>query len=80
MTYCILPLLLSPKTVDQSYDIYHRYFYGYVSYFGDTMAALRETEKSSNYDHLESMSVRELLVNINREDKTVPDAVEKVCV
>ena len=42
------------------------------------MAGLRETEKSSNYDHLERMSVRELLVNMNKEDKTVPDAVQRV--
>jgi len=36
------------------------------------------TESSSHYDHLESMSVRELLTNINKEDKTVPLAIEKV--
>lgn len=36
------------------------------------------TESSSAYSNLEQMSVRELLVNINNEDKTVPDAVEKV--
>jgi len=35
------------------------------------------TESSSNYDHLEKMSVSELLKNINNEDKTVPSAVEK---
>ncbi|PTX22821.1 N-acetylmuramic acid 6-phosphate etherase [Pontibacter mucosus] len=35
------------------------------------------TETTSNYDGLEHMSVHELLVNINREDKTVPLAVEK---
>lgn len=35
------------------------------------------TETSSRYDHLETMSVRELLTNINQEDKTVPLAVEK---
>ena len=43
------------------------------------MAAIRETEKSSNYDHLERMSVRELLVSMNKEDQTVPNAVQKVC-
>lgn len=37
----------------------------------------RVTESSSNYDGLEKMSVGELLTNINREDKTVPFAVEK---
>ncbi len=36
-----------------------------------------ETESSSGYDNLEQMSVRELLLSINREDKTVPLAVEK---
>ena len=36
------------------------------------------TESPSNFDDLEKMSVRELLVNINEEDKTVPLAVRKV--
>ncbi|CAN5130723.1 N-acetylmuramic acid 6-phosphate etherase [soil metagenome] len=36
------------------------------------------TESSSHYDHLEKMSVHDLLVNINREDKTVPNAIEKI--
>lgn len=36
------------------------------------------TEKPSLYDGLENMSVKELLVNINKEDQTVPKAVEKV--
>ena len=36
------------------------------------------TETPSNYDHLEQMSVHELLTNINREDQTVPLAVERV--
>ena len=35
------------------------------------------TENASHYDHLEQMSVQELLTNINAEDKTVPLAVEK---
>lgn len=35
------------------------------------------TETSSYYNHLEKMSVRELLTNINREDQTVPMAVQK---
>jgi N-acetylmuramic acid 6-phosphate etherase len=35
------------------------------------------TESSSHYDHLEKMSVQELLMNINKEDKTVPLAIEK---
>lgn len=36
------------------------------------------TESSSRYNSLENMSIRELLVNINTEDKSVPLAVEKV--
>lgn len=35
------------------------------------------TETASNFDNLENMSVNELLLNINKEDKTVPLAVEK---
>jgi N-acetylmuramic acid 6-phosphate etherase len=34
------------------------------------------TEQPSNYRHLEKMSVEEILVNINKEDKTVSLAVE----
>ncbi len=37
----------------------------------------RITEQSSHYRHLEKMSVLELLININKEDKVVPAAVEK---
>lgn len=33
------------------------------------------TETKSRYEHLEKMSVRELLVNINKEDQTVPQAI-----
>ena len=36
------------------------------------------TETASHYDHLERMSVHDLLTNINTEDKTVPMAVERV--
>jgi len=35
------------------------------------------TEKDSLYDNLEKMSIHDLLVNINNEDKKVPLAVEK---
>ncbi len=35
------------------------------------------TEKDSLYNHLEQMTLHELLVNINQEDKKVPFAVEK---
>jgi N-acetylmuramic acid 6-phosphate etherase len=41
------------------------------------MAFEKITEQSSNYRHLEKMSAAELLENINKEDKTVPAAVEK---
>ncbi len=40
--------------------------------------ALPLTETASHYDNLEKMGVRELLASINKEDKTVPLAVEKV--
>ncbi len=36
------------------------------------------TESTSYYENLEHMSVQDLLANINKEDKTVPLAVEKV--
>jgi N-acetylmuramic acid 6-phosphate etherase len=36
------------------------------------------TEKESNYNSLESMSVYDILSAINTEDKSVPEAVEKV--
>ncbi|MBL1410770.1 N-acetylmuramic acid 6-phosphate etherase [Sphingobacterium faecale] len=38
---------------------------------------INTTEKDSNYQDLDKMSVLELLNNINKEDKTVPMAVEK---
>ncbi|PQJ72327.1 N-acetylmuramic acid 6-phosphate etherase [Polaribacter butkevichii] len=41
------------------------------------MTFIRTTEQDSNYNHLEKMTVKELLSNINNEDKTVPFAVEK---
>jgi N-acetylmuramic acid 6-phosphate etherase len=36
------------------------------------------TERSSNYNHLEKMSVLQLLENINKEDSSVPKAIAKV--
>ncbi|AVR44818.1 N-acetylmuramic acid 6-phosphate etherase [Christiangramia fulva] len=36
-----------------------------------------DTEKASNYDHLEKMSTFELLSNINKEDQTVAQNVQK---
>ncbi|AZJ35343.1 N-acetylmuramic acid 6-phosphate etherase [Tenacibaculum singaporense] len=41
------------------------------------MKFTKTTEQDSNYNNLEKMSVSELLFNINKEDKTVPLAVEK---
>ncbi|MEM6514956.1 MAG: N-acetylmuramic acid 6-phosphate etherase [Bacteroidota bacterium] len=41
------------------------------------MAFTKTTEQDSNYNHLEKMSITELLSNINQEDQTVPLAVEK---
>lgn len=39
---------------------------------------INTTEKDSNYQNLDKMSVQEILNNINAEDKTVPLAVERV--
>lgn len=41
------------------------------------MTFTKTTEQSSKYEHLEQMSVHDLLTNINNEDKTVPLAIEK---
>jgi len=41
------------------------------------MSFKKTTEATSHYDHLEKMSVQQLLKNINAEDNTVPQAVEK---
>lgn len=41
------------------------------------MTFTKTTEQPSKYNHLETMSVSELLTNINSEDKTVAVAVEK---
>ena len=41
------------------------------------MTFTKTTEQSSKYEHLEKMSVQELLTNINNEDQTVPLAVAK---
>ena len=38
---------------------------------------MKITEQSSKYSDLETMSTSDLLNNINREDKTVPFAIEK---
>jgi N-acetylmuramic acid 6-phosphate etherase len=38
---------------------------------------MKITEQSSNYSNLDKMTTLELLQNINREDRTVPDSVEK---
>jgi len=41
------------------------------------MNFIKTTEQDSNYNHLEDMSVSEILNHINYEDKTVPLAIEK---
>ncbi|WP_411768899.1 N-acetylmuramic acid 6-phosphate etherase [Winogradskyella sp. A3E31] len=41
------------------------------------MDFIKTTESDSNYDGLEQMSVKDILKNINTEDKSVPLAVEK---
>ncbi|WP_431214892.1 hypothetical protein ACQ86N_09155 [Puia sp. P3] len=42
------------------------------------MAIEKFTEEESPYHGLDHMSVKDILTNINREDRTVPEAVEKV--
>ena len=41
-------------------------------------AIQKTTESNSKYDHLEKMSTKQLLSNINSEDQTVPLAIKKV--
>src|ERR1700744_4658158 len=41
------------------------------------MAFEKVTEEESQHHDLEKMSIREILTGMNKEDKTVPDAVEK---
>lgn len=41
------------------------------------MGYTKTTEQASNHRHLEKMSTTELLSNINKEDQTVPMAIEK---
>lgn len=41
------------------------------------MTFIKTTEQDSNYDHLEKMSIPDLLRSINAEDKTVAFSVEK---
>jgi N-acetylmuramic acid 6-phosphate etherase len=41
------------------------------------MTNLKTTEQDSKYNHLEKMSLSNLLMHINNEDKSVPIAVEK---
>lgn len=42
------------------------------------MSFTKTTEENSKYNHLEKMSILELITNINSEDKTIPLAVENV--
>jgi len=41
------------------------------------MTFIKTTEQDSRYKHLEKMSLSDLLININKEDKSVPLAVQK---
>ena len=38
----------------------------------------KTTEENSNYNDLEEMSVRELIQNINKEDKSIPEIIEEI--
>lgn len=42
------------------------------------MSFTKTTEQDSRYDHLEKMSTGQLLININKEDQTVAQTVQKV--
>ena len=42
------------------------------------MAFKKITESDSHYHHLEKMKIRQLLMNINEEDKKVPEVIERV--
>lgn len=42
------------------------------------MSFTKTTEQSSKYNHLEKMSISEIVTNINSEDKSIPLAIEKV--
>ncbi|EGV42405.2 N-acetylmuramic acid 6-phosphate etherase [Bizionia argentinensis JUB59] len=42
------------------------------------MSFNKTTEQDSQYNHLETMSVKEILTNINTEDQSIPFAVKKV--
>jgi N-acetylmuramic acid 6-phosphate etherase len=45
--------------------------------FMATSKTQRDTEKESNYKHLERMSTKSLLNNMNKEDQLVPKAIKK---
>ncbi len=47
-----------------------------MMFISSTISMQKVTEATSTYRHLERMSVRELLDNMNREDQTVPLAVQ----
>lgn len=42
------------------------------------MSFTKTTEENSKYNHLEKMSISEIVTNINSEDKSIPLAIEKV--
>ena len=39
------------------------------------MTFIKTTEQDSHYNHLEKMSIKDVLKIINQEDQSVPDAV-----
>lgn len=56
----------------------HQYFTLQTSYITAMQKSNKPTEAPSYYNNLEKMSVADLLQGINKEDKTVPLAVEEV--
>lgn len=70
----MLPLQRKNKIASRAFN----YVHGYKIKVFKNMPIQKITETASNYHHLENMTVAELLFNINKEDKTVPDAIEKI--
>ena len=42
------------------------------------MSFIKTTEQDSNYNHLEKMSITEVLTNINNEDKVVVNIIDNI--
>lgn len=65
-------------TIECPTNFYKQFYKSVYSQKEVFMSFTKTTEKESLYNHLEQMSVHELLVNINKEDQKVATAVSKV--